>query len=163
MKKKFNTELFSTGAEFFVLSKLLLNHIEAHKSYVNFEGYDLIAVNPRKNISAKIQVKSKNHKGDTGHYLNSDDKVKSDFYIFVQSNAYIKEKDSYRVVEDSEAPPKFFVMDYKTVLKLRSQDKNGGLYIKLNKKNIPNLEDYEGNLKAIKSFLEIDKKNIQRL
>ena len=163
MKKKFNTELFSTGAEFFVLSKLLLNHIEAHKSYVNFEGYDLIAVNPQKNISAKIQVKSKNHKGDTGHYLNSDDKVKSDFYIFVQSNAYIKEKDSYRVVEDSEASPKFFVMDFKTVLKLRSQDKNGGLYIKLNKKNILNVEDYEGNFKAIKSFLKIDEKNIQRL
>ena len=160
MKKKFNTELFSTGAEFFVLSKLLLNHTEAHKSYVNFEGYDLIAVNPQKNISAKIQVKSKNHKGDTGHYLNSDDKIKSDFYIFVQSNAYIKEKDSYRVVEDSEAPPKFFVMDYKTVQKLRSQDKNGGLYIKLNKKNIPNLDDYKSNLMAIKSFLKIDLKKI---
>ena len=162
MKKKFNTELFSTGAEFFVLSKLLLNHIEAHKSYVNFEGYDLIAVNPQKNFSAKIQVKSKNHKGDTGHYLNSDDKIKSDFYIFVQSNAYIKEKDSYRVVEDSEAPPKFFVMDNRTVLKFRSKDKNGGLYIKINKRNIPNLDEYENNLKAIKLFLKMGIQDIKR-
>ena len=53
-------------------------------------------------------------------------------------------------------------MDYKTVQKLRSQDKNGGLYIKLNKKNIPNLDDYESNLMAIKSFLKIDLINIGR-
>ena len=63
-------------------------------------------------------------------------------------------------MEDFEAPPKFFVMDYKTVRKLRSEDKNGGLYIKLNKKNIPNLQDYENDLKTIKKFLKIDSKKI---
>ena len=63
---------------------------------------------------------------------------------------------------DSLASPKFFVMDYKTVQKLRSEDKNGSLYIKLNKKNIPNLDEYESNLKAIKSFLKIDLINIEK-
>ena len=58
MKKRFNTKLFSSGAEFLVLSKLLLARIETYKAYENQEGYDLLSINPSKNLSAKIQVKT---------------------------------------------------------------------------------------------------------
>ena len=63
-KKRKDTKLASTGAEFIVMGRLLLNEIQTYKTYVNFEGYDLVSVNPQKNKSAKIQVKSKNFKND---------------------------------------------------------------------------------------------------
>ena len=65
MKKKYNTKLFSSGAEFLVLAKLLLARIETYLAYENQEGYDLIQINAKNNLSAKIQVKSKNFKGDS--------------------------------------------------------------------------------------------------
>ena len=42
MKKRLETKLFSNGAEFLVMAKLLLSNIETYKAYVNFEGYDLM-------------------------------------------------------------------------------------------------------------------------
>ena len=53
MKKKFNTKLFSEGAEFLVLSKLLLARIETYKAYENQEGYDLISINAKKKFKCK--------------------------------------------------------------------------------------------------------------
>ena len=90
--KRLDTKLFSNGAEFLVLSKLLLTNIQTYKAYVNFEGYDLVSVNPKKSLSAKIQVKSKNFKSDSTFYLNSDDKAKTDFYVFAQTNSIKKIK-----------------------------------------------------------------------
>ena len=91
MKKKYNTKLFSSGAEFLVLAKLLLARIETYLAYENQEGYDLISINAKKNLSAKIQVKSKNFKGDSSFYLNKDDKTKSDFYVFAQTNSMTRD------------------------------------------------------------------------
>jgi hypothetical protein len=56
------------------LSKLLLASIETYKVYDNQEGYDLISINPKKNLSAKIQVKSKNIENDVSFYLTKDEK-----------------------------------------------------------------------------------------
>ena len=66
MKKKFNTELFSTGAEFFVLSKLLLNHIEAHKSYVNFRGKRSAMREKNKDISGLELTETLKNYAQTG-------------------------------------------------------------------------------------------------
>ena len=112
MKKKFNTKLFSEGAEFLVLSKLLLARIETYKAYENQEGYDLIAINAKKNLSAKIQVKSKNFKGDSSFYLNKDYKTKSDFYVFAQTNSLTRD---YKVIPDSESRPNLFVLERITI------------------------------------------------
>ena len=48
MRKKYNTKLFSSGAEFLVLAKLLLARIETYLAYENQEGYDLISINAKK-------------------------------------------------------------------------------------------------------------------
>ena len=59
MKKKYNTKLFSSGAEFLVLAKLLLSRIETYLAYENQEGYDLISINAKKNLSTKdFQLKN---------------------------------------------------------------------------------------------------------
>ena len=98
------------------MSKLLLARIETYKVYDNQEGYDLISINPKKNLSAKIQVKSKNILNDGSFYLTKDDKTKSDFYILAQTNALTKD---HKVIPDSEKRPNLYVLDFKTVQRLK--------------------------------------------
>ena len=150
LKKKFNTKLFSEGAEFLVLSKLLLARIETYKAYENQEGYDLIAINAKKNLSAKIQVKSKNFKGDSSFYLNKDYKTKSDFYVFAQTNSLTVD---YKVIPDNESRPNLFVLDQKTVNKYKKIDKKGLPYLLLS--SLPDKEQYLENWDQIKKFLKV--------
>jgi hypothetical protein len=56
---RLDTKLESDAAEFLVLGRLLLERVPTYKSYVNYPGYDLVAVNPARNTSARIQVKSR--------------------------------------------------------------------------------------------------------
>ena len=152
MKKK-DTKLVSTGAEFIVLGKLLLNEIQTYKTYVNFEGYDLVLVNPTINKSCKIQVKSKNFKNDSSFYLNSVEKNKPDFYVFCQTNTYKYVNKIAVLINDSKLKPRFFVMDYDSVQRFKSTDKKGQDYIKIIS-SVPNFQSYEDNWKSIKDFLK---------
>ncbi len=56
---RLDTSLESAGAEFLVMGHLLPEGIQAFKAYTNFPGYDIIATNPEKNTSCRIQVKSR--------------------------------------------------------------------------------------------------------
>ena len=151
--KRLDTKLFSTGAEFLVMSRLLLANIQTYKTYINFEGYDLVCVNPLENLSAKIQVKSKNFLNDSSFYLNSDEKNKSDFYVFAQTNSIKKVNGENELLLDVE--PKLFVMDYSTVTKFKKIGSNGKPYISMSNKNIPNLGDYVNDWKSIKEFIKL--------
>lgn len=59
MAERQDTKLESEGAEFLVLGTLLVEGILCFKAYVNFPGYDLVAVNPKNSRTARIQVKSR--------------------------------------------------------------------------------------------------------
>ena len=160
MKKRLETKLFSNGAEFLVMAKLLLSNIETYKAYVNFEGYDLVCANPKQGLSAKIQVKSKNFVKDVSFYLNSDDKSKSDFYVFAQTNAIKRKGDKYELISDDVIEPKLYVMDYDTVEKHKRIDKKGTNWISISKKSIPNIDDYLNDWNQIKRFLKINENEI---
>lgn len=151
MNKRFNTKLFSEGAEFLVLSKLLLARIETYKAYENQEGYDLISINAKKNLSAKIQVKSKNFKNDSSFYLNKDSKIKSDFYVFAQTNSLTRD---YKVIPDNESSPNLFVLDLKTVNMYQRIDKKGTPYLLLS--SLPDKEQYLDDWDNIREFLKIE-------
>jgi len=156
MAKRLDTKLFSNGAEFLVMAKLLLTNIQTYKSYVNFEGYDLVCVNPIKNISAKIQIKSKNFLNDTSFYLNSDDKAKPDFYVFVQTNSIKKEKEKYILISDNKKEPMLYVLDLKTVETLRKQDKKGTYYLSISETQFTERDLYLNNWNMIKKFLGME-------
>ena len=57
--KRQDTKLEAEGAEFLVLGMLLVEGIQCFKAYTNFSGYDLVAVDPVRERSARIQVKSR--------------------------------------------------------------------------------------------------------
>ena len=54
-----DTKLEAQGAEFLVLGNLLIEGITCYKAYVNFRGYDLVALNPESSRTVRIQVKSR--------------------------------------------------------------------------------------------------------
>ena len=54
-----NTQLEAAGAEYLVLGHLLRLRIQSFICSQNFEDYDIVATNPEKNKSIKIQVKSR--------------------------------------------------------------------------------------------------------
>jgi hypothetical protein len=58
-KKRQDTKLESEGAEFLVVGMLLVEGIQCFKAYTNFQGYDVVAVNPVSKKTARIQVKSR--------------------------------------------------------------------------------------------------------
>ena len=78
-----DTKLESEGAEFLVLGRLLLEKISAFKTYTNFPEYDLIATNAEKNISARIQVKSRYQTNWDGFIIKNFD---CEFVVFVALN-----------------------------------------------------------------------------
>lgn len=93
-----NTKLEAEGAEFLVLGNLLVNGVAAYKTYTNMPGYDLIATNPERNKSARIQVKSRWTKKATGFLISRFD---CDFVVFVRLN-----------LDGKEGEGKFFEPDY---------------------------------------------------
>jgi hypothetical protein len=78
-----DTKLEAEGAEFLVLSHLLMNRIEAYKTYTNMPGYDLVATNPNTNKSARIQVKSRWRTGAPFFLIKSFD---CEFVVAVRLN-----------------------------------------------------------------------------
>lgn len=146
---RFNTKLFSSGAEFLVLSKMLLAGIESYKAYVNQEGYDLLAVNPLKNKSATIQVKSKNFKGDSSFRLGKKTLPKVDFYVFAQTNSLTRK---HAIIPDSDMPPNLYVIDVKTVKKYKKTDKKGNQYLLLSSLKDRNI--YKDDWGSIKKFIK---------
>lgn len=59
--KRQNTTLEVEGAEFPVLPMLLIEGIQCYKAYTNFAGYNLVAFDPARGRSARIQVKMRGH------------------------------------------------------------------------------------------------------
>jgi hypothetical protein len=58
-RRRRDTRLESEGAEFLVLGQLLIAGVEAHKAYTRYPGYDLVAINPDRDRTCRIQVKSR--------------------------------------------------------------------------------------------------------
>jgi hypothetical protein len=79
-----DTRLEAEGAEFLVLSQLLLHRIEAYKAYTNMPGYDLVATNPETGRLARIQVKSRWKNADPHILIRNLDKC--DFVVAVRLN-----------------------------------------------------------------------------
>jgi hypothetical protein len=78
-----DTKLESEGAEFLVLGHLLMHRILSYKTYTNMPGYDLVAISPEHNTSARIQVKSRWRTGAPGFIIKN---FNCDFVVIVKLN-----------------------------------------------------------------------------
>lgn len=143
-----NTQLESSGAEFLVLGNLLIEGISAYKSYHNFKGYDVVAVNPEKNRSARIQVKSRFQTNWDGFIINNFD---CDFVVLVTLNrGYTSPK---RNGEKGILPPDCYVFPLKYVNSWKNERSNWG---KVTKSKLVGYSEYKNRWDLIGRFLRKD-------
>lgn len=136
-----NTRIESEGAEFLVLGQLLIAGIPTYKSYTNMPGYDLVATNPDKNMSARISVKSRWKTKAEGFIIKNCD---CDFVVVAKLNR--GSKDGRLEV----LPPEFFVLPVDVV---RTAPRGAG-WGKVSFRNIPDLDQYRDRWQLIRDFLD---------
>lgn len=144
-KLRLNTKLESDAAEFLVLGRLLLERIPTYKSYVNSPGYDLVAVNPDQNTSARIQVKSRYRTDWDGFIINNFD---CDFVVFVTLNrGFPKPR---RTSENGIREPNFYVLPVDYVKKARDPKNKWG---KIVRHRLKQIEEHENRWSYVRDFL----------
>lgn len=142
-KKRLDTTIESEGAEFLVLGQLLIAGIPSYKAYTRNTGYDLIAVNPSENTSARLEVKSR-WASDAHWNMGMKEEGATDFYVFVRLNR----GNRYRQRAQNPARPQFFVIPTAIADAL---PKTGWGQARL--KRLPDLESYEDRWDLIEIFL----------
>ena len=144
-----NTKLESEGAEFLVMGHLLIEGIYCYKAYVNFPGYDLIALNPATQKTARIQVKSR--------YATDYDRsfpIKNfdcDFVVHVALNRGYRFSKRGKGNETGKQAPEYYVLPADLVKTAQNPASRWG---KVTIRNIPNLESYKENWSLIADFLK---------
>jgi hypothetical protein len=148
-KKRQNTRLESEGAEFLVLGNLLVEGIDAYKSYRYMPGYDLVAVLPEKNSTARIQVKSRWASDATGYLIKNYD---CDFVVLAKLNRGFRYKydlDRKRWSE-GKTQPECYVFPANIVKQGQDKRSKWGRVIL---KRIPKYEEYKERWDLIRTFL----------
>ena len=148
-EKRQDTKLESEGAEFLVLGNLLIEGISCFKAYINFPGYDLVAVNPDKSKTAKIQVKSRwatNY--DRSFPIKN---FECDFVVHVALNRGYRFGKKLKPNDNGVREPTYFVFPVRVVKEAQNVGDKWG---KVTITNITDYNKYRNNWKLIASFLE---------
>jgi hypothetical protein len=147
---RLDSKLESAGAEFFVLGHLLIEGIPAYRAYDNNPGYDVIAVAPKNNRNAKIQVKSRWATDFDGGFLIKN--FDCDFVVLVTLNRgyrYAKAK-AGQAPDEGKRAPDIYVFPVDVAKKaVYAKSKWGKAFLKF----IEGVEKYKGNWSLIKEFL----------
>jgi hypothetical protein len=143
-----NTRLESEGAEFLVLGNLLIQGIPTYKTYTNMPGYDLVATNPEKNKSVKIQVKSRYQTNWDGFIIKNLD---TDFVVLVTLNRGIPGSSKMRIGIDIKEPD-FYIFPIEYVLEIRDKENSWG---KITKARMIEFEHYRNKWDLIEMKLEL--------
>ena len=150
---RLDTSLESSGAEFLVLGHLLIEGIQAFKAYTNFPGYDIIATNPEKNRSCRIQVKSRWASDFDGGFLirNFD----CDFVVFVALNRGFRYRRKRSAENNGRKEPQFYIFPA-TVLQEAQDPTNtwGKIFLR----NVEDVEHYASNWDLVKTFLGFEER-----
>lgn len=136
-----NTHLESEGAEFLVLGNLLTLGIPSYKTYTNMAGYDIIATNPERNRSARVQVKSRWRTGAEGFIIKNFD---CEFVVVVLLNRGSKDGRAKVLV------PEFYVLPVAMVQSLHNPNSAWG---KLSLSKIPGFKEQRDQWHIISEFL----------
>jgi hypothetical protein len=153
MKKRRDTRLEAEEAEFLVVGWLLVNGIEAHKTYSKMPGYDLIAVNAEVNKSSRIQVKSRYQTGVAHFIIKNFD---SDFVVIALLNrGYAKPRKNG---DTGFKDPEIYVIPTEVVRE--AQDSNDEWH-KVSFSKIPEFSKYLNNWEIIREAL--NKKAYKRM
>ena len=150
-QKRLNTKLESEGAEFLVLGHLLIEGISCYKAYVNYPGYDLLAVNPDKTRTAKIQVKSRWATDYNRSFPMKN--FQCDFVVHVALNRGYRYRKKKKGPDAGIDDPVYFIFPVVVVKKAQVKGDQWGL---VRMSGIPNIAKYKNNWGLIAKFLRLD-------
>ena len=136
-----NTQLEAAGAEFLALGHLLVEGIPSFKSYTNTKGYDLIATNAERNLSVRVQVKSRWRSKAEGFIINSFD---CDFVVVALLNRGSKGG------KGEIGAPEFFIIPVEIA---RALPRSG--WGKVNFSKFPEFRSYRGRWDLIRAALKM--------
>lgn len=146
-----NTRLESEGAEFLVLGTLLIEGIPAYKTYTNYPGYDVIAVNPASGKSCRIQVKCRWATDFNRTFLIKN--LACDFVVMVALNRgyrYYKKARAKSSDDMGRRAPQMYVFPIRVVKKAVDPTSNWG---RCSLGRIKNVENYIDDWEPIREFL----------
>jgi hypothetical protein len=135
------SRLESEGAEFLVLGQLLIECIDSYKNYRNAPGYDLVAVSPEQDRTARIQVKSRWRTKASGFLIKNLD---CDFVVFVKLNRGLSYDD-----HSERKSPEFFVFPIEAIKRVHEK----GRMPKVRLSKIGNLDSFRENWTLIREFV----------
>ncbi|MBN2472047.1 MAG: hypothetical protein JXN59_15100 [Anaerolineae bacterium] len=147
---RLDTKLESSGAEFLVLGHLLIEGIQAFKTYTNFPGYDMVAVNSDADRTCRIQVKSRWATDfDGGFPIKNFD---CDFVVFVALNRGYRYRRKQSADDKGVKPPEYYVFPVDVLQQAQQPNSSWG---KVFLRHIPDVERYVDHWDSIKTFLDI--------
>jgi hypothetical protein len=150
---RLDTSLESAGAEFLVLGNLLAEGIQAFKAYINFPGYDIIATNPEKNTSCRIQLKSRWATDFDGGFPIRN--FECDFVVLVALNRGYRYGKKPKNSDTGRKDPQFYVFPVEVVQAAQDPRSRWGKAF-LNR--VENPAQYLAKWSLIKSFLALGDK-----
>jgi hypothetical protein len=145
-----NTKSEAEGAEFLVLGTLLIEGITCFKAYVNFPGYDLVAVNPDKARVARIQVKSRWATNYDRSFLIKN--CECEFVVHVALNRGYRFGKSPKEGDSGIREPVYYVFP---VASVKAAQNVGERWGKVTITNMPDYETYRNNWRIIADYLKI--------
>ena len=137
---RLDTRLEAEAAEFLVLGQLLLNRIPTYKTYTQMPVYDLVATDPERGSSARIQVKSRWASGASGFLIK---RFESDFVVVVKLNR--GRSPQLREATD----PEYFVFPTPVVREICRTKRWSKAYFR----DIPTYQQYQNAWSLIAGFL----------
>jgi hypothetical protein len=143
-----DTKLEAQGAEFLVLGFLLVEGISCYKEYVNFPGYDLVAVGPDRRRTARIQVKSRWATNYDKSFLIKN--FECDFVVHVALNRGYRFGKKASAQDSGIGDPEFYVFPVKAVKLAQNVGNKMG---KVRITSIPEYQKYKNNWSIIAAFL----------
>jgi hypothetical protein len=143
---RLDTTLESEGAEFLVLGNMLIQRIPTYKTYTNMPGYDLVATNPEKNTSARIQVKSRWETGSSGFPIKN---YECDFVVAAFLNR--GSKTGKKKVKD----PIFYVLPIEVIVDSPRSETWNKFYLRY----LTDPDIYRDNWTLISTFLDGEQNN----
>ncbi len=132
-----------------MLGNLLVEGIQAFKTYTNFPGYDLIATNAEKKTSCRVQVKSRWATDFDGGFPIKN--LDCDFVVLVALNRGYRYRRRKAETETGRRDPDFYVFPIEAVRAARDPDSS---WNKAFLKRIEKPEQYLSNWALIRDFLE---------
>jgi len=149
IKKRLNTRLQAEGAEFLVLGNLLVEGIDAYKSYRYMQGYDVVAVLPEQSRTARIQVKSRYATDAIGFLVKN---YECDFVVFAKLNREFTFKKNWTPTQRKQGrrPPECYVLPRDVVWRNRDKKSRLGRVVL---ERIPAYETYKDRWELVRNFL----------